>query len=294
MKSKFEELFDLYGCQLSDEAVKQETARILSEHFAENDNPAVYKQCLSQIDLTSLNGSDTAAHIEAMTRRVNEFKRHFPHLPNVAALCVYPALVPVVKDTLTEPHVGIAAVTGGFPASQTFLEVKVAETAMTVLEGATEIDVVISVGKFLEGRYEEVCDELSEIKASCRDAHLKVILETGELHTASNIKKAALLAMASGADFIKTSTGKTSVSATPEATYVMCQAISQWNEKNQAKVGFKPAGGISTTEDAVKHYTIVKEILGKEWLDNRLFRFGASRLANNLLTSIEGKEVKYF
>lgn len=294
MKSKFEELFDLYGCQLSDEAVKQETARILSEHFAENDNPAVYKQCLSQIDLTSLNGSDTAAHIEAMTRRVNEFKQHFPHLPNVAALCVYPALVPVVKDTLTEPHVGIAAVTGGFPASQTFLEVKVAETAMTVLEGATEIDVVISVGKFLEGRYEEVCDELSEIKASCRDAHLKVILETGELHTASNIKKAALLAMASGADFIKTSTGKTSVSATPEATYVMCQAISQWNEKNQAKVGFKPAGGISTTEDAVKHYTIVKEILGKEWLDNRLFRFGASRLANNLLTSIEGKEVKYF
>ena len=294
MKSKFEELFDLYGCQLSDEAVRQETARILSEHFAENDNPAVYKQCLSQIDLTSLNGSDTAAHIEAMTRRVNEFKQHFPHLPNVAALCVCPALVPVVKDTLTEPHVGIAAVTGGFPASQTFLEVKVAETAMTVLEGATEIDVVISVGKFLEGRYEEVCDELSEIKASCRDAHLKVILETGELHTASNIKKAALLAMASGADFIKTSTGKTSVSATPEATYVMCQAISQWNEKNQAKVGFKPAGGISTTEDAVKHYTIVKEILGKEWLDNRLFRFGASRLANNLLTSIEGKEVKYF
>ena len=293
MKSKFEELFDLYGCQLSDEAVRQETARILSEHFAENDNPAVYKQCLSQIDLTSLNGSDTAAHIEAMTRRVNEFQQHFPHLPNVAALCVYPALVPVVKETLTEP-IGIAAVTGGFPASQTFLEVKVAETAMTVLEGATEIDVVISVGKFLEGRYEEVCDELSEIKASCRDAHLKVILETGELHTASNIKKAALLAMASGADFIKTSTGKTSVSATPEAAYVMCQAISQWNEKNQAKVGFKPAGGISTTEDAVKHYTIVKEILGKEWLDNRLFRFGASRLANNLLTSIEGKEVKYF
>ena len=294
MKSKFEELFDLYGCQLSDEAVKQETARILSEHFAENDNPAVYKQCLSQIDLTSLNGSDTAAHIEAMTRRVNEFKQHFPHLPNVAALCVYPALVPVVKETLTEPGIGIAAVTGGFPASQTFLEVKVAETAMTVLEGATEIDVVISVGKFLEGRYEEVCDELNEVKASCRDAHLKVILETGELHTAENIKKASLLAMACGADFIKTSTGKTSISATPEAAYVMCQAIRQWNEKNGAKVGFKPAGGISTTEDAVKHYTIVKEILGKEWLNNRLFRFGASRLANNLLTSIEGKEVKYF
>lgn len=291
--TNFEELFKVYNCKLNDEVVKQEVEKILSAHFAENDTPAVYKQCLNQIDLTSLNGSDTHAGIESMTRKVNEFKQHFPHLPNVAAMCVYPALVPVVKETLTE-NVGIAAVAGGFPASQTFLEIKVAETAMTVLEGATEIDVVISIGKFLEGRYEEVYDELSEIKASCRDAHLKVILETGELKTAENIMKASLVAMSAGADFIKTSTGKTSVSATPEATYVMCQAIKQWSEKNGQKVGYKPAGGISTTEDAVKHYTLVKEILGTEWLNNKLFRFGASRLANNLLSSIEGKEVKYF
>lgn len=165
---------------------------------------------------------------------------------------------------------------------------------MCVLEGATEIDVVISIGQFLEENYEIVHEELTEIKASCRHAHLKVILETGALKTATNIMKASILAMESGADFIKTSTGKIPVAATLEATYVMCHAIKEWNEKNNIKVSYKPAGGIVTTEDAVKHYTLVKEILGNEWLDNTMFRFGASRLANNLLTSIEGKEVKYF
>lgn len=290
---KFEELFKLYNCNLNDNDVKKDVEKIISEHFAENNNKEVYKQCLSQIDLTSLNGSDTYTGIQTMTEKVNGFKKAFPHLPNVAAMCVYPALVPIVKSTLTE-NVGIAAVAAGFPSSQTFIEIKVAETAMTVMEGATEIDVVISIGKFLEGRYEEVYEELTEIKTSCRNAHLKVILETGDLITASNIKKASLIAMAAGADFIKTSTGKIPVAATPEATYVMCQAIKEWNEKNNIKVGYKPAGGISTTEDAVKHYTLVKEILGKEWLNNKLFRFGASRLANNLLTSIEGKEISYF
>jgi len=165
---------------------------------------------------------------------------------------------------------------------------------MAVMEGATEIDVVISIGKFLEGNYEEVFEELTELKSACREAHLKVILETGALKTASNIMKASILAMAAGADFIKTSTGKIPVAATVEATYVMCQAIKAWNEKNKVKVSYKPAGGIVTTEDAVKHYTLVKEILGDEWLNNTRFRFGASRLANNLLSSIEEKEVKYF
>ncbi|MDR0810825.1 MAG: deoxyribose-phosphate aldolase, partial [Paludibacter sp.] len=149
-------------------------------------------------------------------------------------------------------------------------------------------------GKFLEEKYEEVYEELVEIKAACHDAHLKVILETGDLRTAANIKKASLLAMYAGADFIKTSTGKIPVAATVEATFVMCNAIKEWYSKTGVKIGYKPAGGISTTEDAVKHYTLVKEILGTEWLNNKLFRFGASRLANNLLTSIEGKEVKYF
>jgi len=291
--SKYDDLFLQYDCNLNDETVKKDIDKILAAHYAENDNKEVYKQCLSQIDLTSLNGTDTHAEIIAMVDKVNGFKKAFPHLPNVGAICVYPALVPVVKEHLTE-NIGIAAVAAGFPASQTFIEVKIAETAMCVLEGASEIDVVISIGKFLEGDYEAVYEELTEIKASCRHAHLKVILETGALKTASNIKKASILAMESGANFIKTSTGKIPVAATLEATYVMCHAIKEWNEKNNIKVSYKPAGGIVTTEDAVKHFTLVKEILGKEWLNNTMFRFGASRLANNLISSIEGKEVKYF
>jgi len=291
--SKFDVLFKQYNCNITDEAVRQDVEKILAAHYAENDNAEVYKQCLSQIDLTSLNGTDTHAEIIGMVNKVNNFKANFPQLPNVGAICVYPALVPVVKEHLRE-NIGIAAVSAGFPASQTFIEVKVAETAMCVMEGATEIDVVISIGKFLEGNYEEVYEELTEIKSACREAHLKVILETGALQSAANIKKASILAMAAGADFIKTSTGKIPVAATVEATYIMSQAIKEWNEKTGVKVSYKPAGGIVTTEDAVKHYTLVKEILGNEWLNNTCFRFGASRLANNLLSSIEGKEVKYF
>lgn len=291
--NKFDDLFKQYNCNLNDEAVKQDIDRILAENYESNNNVEVYKQCLNQIDLTSLNGTDTYTEIISMVEKVNGFKSVFPHLPNVGAICVYPALVPVVREHLKE-NIGIAAVSGGFPASQTFIEVKVAETAMAVLEGATEIDVVISLGKFLEGKYEEVHEELTEIKASCRGAHLKVIIESGALQSATNIKKASILAMAAGADFIKTSTGKIPVAATTEATYVMCQAIKEWYEKTGVKVSYKPAGGIVTTEDAVKHYSIVKAILGNEWMNNKMFRFGASRLANNLLSSIEGKEVKYF
>ena len=291
--NKFEELFAQYDCALKDEAVKAATAKIVDEHFAENDNVDVYKQCFNQIDLTTLNGDDTVGKVATMTKRLNEFPTVFPDVPNVAAICVYPAMVPVVKENLTAP-VGIASVSAGFPASQTFIEIKVAETAMAVMEGATEIDVVISIGKFLEGDYQTVYDELCELRAASREAHLKVILETGLLGSAENIKKASILAMSAGADFIKTSTGKTTVSATPEATYVMCGAIKEWYQKTGAVVGYKPAGGVSTTQEAVVHYTLVKEILGKEWLNNQRFRFGASRLANKLLSSIEGKDIVYF
>ena len=291
--NKFEELFAQYDCALKDEAVKAATAKIVDEHFAENDNVDVYKQCFNQIDLTTLNGDDTVGKVATMTKRVNECPTVFPDVPNVAAICVYPAMVPVVKENLTAP-VGIASVSAGFPASQTFIEIKVAETAMAVMEGATEIDVVISIGKFLEGDYQTVYDELCELRAASREAHLKVILETGLLGSAENIKKASILAMSAGADFIKTSTGKTTVSATPEATYVMCGAIKEWYQKTGAVVGYKPAGGVSTTQEAVVHYTLVKEILGKEWLNNQRFRFGASRLANKLLSSIEGKDIVYF
>lgn len=291
--SKFDDLFKQYNCTINDEIVKLNITKILAEHFDENNNTDVYKQCLSQIDLTSLNGEDTQEKIIEMVEKVNDFNEAYPHLPNVAAVCIYPALISVVKSHLTE-NAGIASVAAGFPASQTFVEIKVAETAMAVMEGATEIDVVISIGKFMSGEYQDVYEELSEIKAACREAQLKVILETGALKTGTNIMKAAILAIASGADFIKTSTGKIPVAATLEATYVMCHAIKEWYEKTGNKIGYKPAGGIVTTEDAVKHYTLVKEILGEEWLNNTMFRFGASRLANNLLSSIEGKEVLYF
>ena len=217
----FKSLYKEYQCdEITNNAVNSAVEDILKKHFDENNNEQVYKKCLNLIDLTSLNGTDTEAEITAMVKKVNEFDSHFPDLNNVAAICVYPAMVPVVKANLTE-SIGIAAVSAGFPASQTFIEIKVAETAMAVMEGATEIDVVISIGKFLEEKYDEVFEELEEIKAACKDAHLKVILETGALKNASDIKKASVLSMAAKADFIKTSTGKIPVAATPEATYIM-------------------------------------------------------------------------
>ncbi len=291
--NKIQQLFNTYPFALSNEQVAAATKELLSAHFEENNNKEVWKQCLNQIDLTTLNGDDTTEKVKTMTERVNAFAERFEDIPNVAAICVYPALVATVRQNL-KANIGIAAVAGGFPASQTFTEVKIAEAAMAVKDGATEIDIVLPTGKFLEGRYEEISDEIIEIKAAIRGAHLKVILETGALKTVENIWKASILSMASGADFIKTSTGKIAVNATPEAAYVMCSAIRAWKEKTGEKVCFKPAGGVSTTDEAVQYYTIVKELLGADWLNNSSFRFGASRLANNLLTSIIGTETKYF
>lgn len=291
---RFQELFAQYELGMTDQQVSAEVKRILDTHFEENNNAEVWKQCLSQIDLTTLNGDDTVAKVKRMAEAVNGFKAQFPGLPDVASICVYPAMVPTVKEYLTAPGVGITSVAGGFPASQTFIEVKVAEVALAVAAGATEIDIVLSQGKFLEGRYEECFEEIEEQKAAARNAHFKVILETGALKTADNIAKASVLAMAAGADFIKTSTGKIAVAATLEASYVMCRMIKAWYEKTGEKVCYKPAGGVSTTEQAVQHYTIVKEVLGEDWLNNRSFRFGASSLANKILTSIQGEDVKYY
>lgn len=228
------------------------------------------------------------------TQHVNDFVDKYPDLENVAAICVYPNMAEIVNDTLEADGVNIACVSGGFPSSQTFTEIKVAETAMALHAGADEIDIVISVGKFLTNDYEGMCDEIQELKDVCGDKHLKVILETGALESASNIKKASILAMYSGADFIKTSTGKEKPAATPEAAYVMCQAIKEYFLETGRKVGFKPAGGLNTVQDALIYYTIVKEILGKEWLNNKLFRLGTSRLANLLLSDILGQETKFF
>lgn len=292
--NKFELLFAQYPCPFTDEQVKTQVAEIEAAHFVENNNVEVWKQCLHQIDYTTLSADDTIAKVEFMANAVNNFEKDFPGIPNVAAICVYPAMAEYVRRALKDPKFNIACCCGGFPASQTFPEVKIAETAIALKVGATEVDIVLSVGKFLEGRYQDCFDEIAEIKSVCGEKHLKVILETGLLKTAENIWKASILAMSAGCDFIKTSTGKISVNATPEATFIMCHAIKAWREKTDIKMGYKPAGGVSTTEEAVQHYTLVKEILGEEWLNNESFRFGASRLANNLLSSIVGKETKYF
>lgn len=277
-----------------DAAVASAVEKILTEHFEENNNVDVYKFLFNTIDLTTLKATDSPVSVSNFVERVNAFDEEYPMLNNVAAICVYPNFAGVVSTVLDVTGVDIACVSGGFPSSQTFNEVKIAETALAVENGANEIDIVLNVGNFLDGDYEAVCDEIIEQKAACRDARLKVILETGALKTAKNIKAASVLSMFSGCDFLKTSTGKEFPGASLEAAYVMAKCIKEYYEQTGVKVGFKAAGGVSTTEEAVKYYTIIKEVLGEEWLTNDYFRIGASRLANNLLSDILGKEVKFF
>ena len=253
-----------------------------------------YKLAFSCIDLTTLNSTDNHVQGEKMALKVSEFPVEFPGLPNVAAICIYPTLIETVKKHLKAPGVNLASVCAGFPSSQTFLEVKVMETQMAVAKGAEEIDIVLNLGNFLANDYPSTLQEISLLKKSCGAAHLKVILETGALKSYTSIWKASHLAMQAGADFIKTSTGKSEPAATPEAAWVMCSAIKSFYEKTNKKVGFKAAGGIVETDEALKYIAIVKEILGDEWLNNKLLRIGASRLANNLLTSIKGDSVVYF
>lgn len=277
-----------------DAAVKAATEKIISEHLSENMNEEVYKFLFNCIDLTTLRSTDSPRSVADFTERVNDFDNEHPEMKNVAAICVYPNFAQVVRSVLEVSDVEIACVSGCFPSSQSFIEVKVAETALAVEGGADEIDIVLNLGNFLDGDYEEVCDEISELKHSCRDARLKVILETGALKTAENIKAASVLSMYSGADFIKTSTGKEYPGASLEAAYVMCSCIKEYYEKTGRMVGFKPAGGVRTPEDAVGYYCIVREVLGEKWLTNEFFRLGASGLANNLLTAITGTETKFF
>ena len=283
-----------YDTQLNDADVQVQVAALIEKKVPENNTEEVKKFLFNCIDLTTLNTTDSDESVMRFTEKVNRFDDEFPDLKNVAAICVYPNFAQVVKDTLEVEGINIACVSGGFPSSQTFTEVKIAETAMALADGADEIDIVIPVGAFLSGDYETMCEEIMELKETCKEHHLKVILETGALKAASNIKKASILSMYSGADFIKTSTGKQQPAATPEAAYVMCQAIKEYYEQTGNKVGFKPAGGINTVNDALIYYTIVKEVLGKEWLSNELFRLGTSRLANLLLSEIKGEELKFF
>ncbi|MCL2097236.1 MAG: deoxyribose-phosphate aldolase [Bacteroidales bacterium] len=253
----------------------------------------VLTQCFSFIDLTSLNATDTPDKIAAMMEKVNDFPKRFPELPNVAAVCVYPNLASIARSALQASEVKIAAVGACFPSSQSFIEVKCEECRLTVAVGADEIDIVISLGAFLANNHELMQDEIRQIKKAIGEAHLKVILETGALNP-EQIAIASQLSIEAGADFIKTSTGKMEPAATPEAAWIMCHAIKDYFDKTGKKIGFKPAGGIITAQDAVIYYTIVKTVLGETWLTPKLFRLGASRLANNLLTEITCKTVNYF
>ena len=293
-KSKYEVALSKYNTNLNDDEVKAKVAELIEKKVPENNTEEVKKLLFHCIDLTTLNTTDTEEHVMQFTEKVNLFVDKYPDLDNVAAICVYPNMAGIVSDTLEADGGKIAAVSAGFPSSQTFIEVKVAETALAISEGANEIDIVISVGKFLSGDYETMCDEIEELKEVCKDRHMKVILETGALGSASNIKKASILSMYAGADFIKTSTGKQQPAATPEAAYVMCEAIKEYHQLTGRKIGFKPAGGLNTVHDALVYYTIVKEVLGQEWLNNELFRLGTSRLANLLLSDILGEETKFF
>lgn len=291
---KYEQALKKYNTNLNDDEVREAVKKIIEEKLHTNDTPEVKKFLFGSIELTSLKCTDSDESIMAFTEKVNQFDTQYADLPHVATICVYPCFAQAVHDTLEVEGVEIACVSGSFPSSQALIEVKVAETALAVKDGATEIDIVMPVGKFLSGNYEEMCEDIQELKETCGDAAMKVILETGCLKTASNIKKASILSMYAGADYIKTSTGKEKVAATPEAAYVMCQAIKEYYDETGIQIGFKPAGGINSVMDALIYYTIVKEVLGEKWLTNKWFRLGTSRLANMLLSEIEGKEVKFF
>ena len=293
--NKYEQTLAKYNTNIDDNAVRDAVHKIIAEKVSANDTVDVKKFLFGSIELTTLKTTDSDTSVLAFTERLNDFDNQYPDMPHVATVCVYPCFANTVAESLEVDGVEIACVSGAFPSSQARIEVKIAETSLAVADGATEIDIVMPVGKFLSGDYEGVCDDIAELKAACgENVPMKVILETGALKTATNIKKAALLSMYAGADYIKTSTGKLQPAATPEAAYVMCQAIKEYYDETGIQIGFKPAGGINSVMDAIIYYTIVKEVLGKKWLTNKWFRLGTSRLANMLLSEIKGEQIKFF
>ena len=290
----YEQAFAKYDLHLHDEHVSEAVHRLVNEHCADYNTPEVKRTLLGTVELTTLKVTDSQESVLAFTERVNRFADEHPDLPHLATICVYPNFAKIVSESLEADEVEVACVAGGFPSSQTFLEIKTAETALAVHDGSTEIDCVLNVGAFLSGDYETCADEITEIKAAAGGRPLKVILETGALQTAVNIKKASILAMYAGADFIKTSTGKIEPAATLEAAYVMCQTIREYQTETGRLVGFKAAGGIKTVDEAVQFYTVVRELLGEDFIAQGLFRIGTSRLANLLVSDILGKDVKPF
>ena len=292
--SKYEQALSKYRTNISDDEVRNAVRQIIAEKVHENDTPEVKKFLMGSVELTTLKTTDSEDSVLAFTEKVNKFDETYPDLPHIATICVYPCFAKTVSESLEVDGVEIACVSGSFPSSQALIEVKVAETALAIKDGATEIDIVMPVGKFLSCDYEGVADEIEELKEVCGEHKMKVILETGCLKTAENIKKASLLAMYAGADYIKTSTGKLEPAATPEAAYVMCQAIKEYYDETGIQIGFKPAGGLNSVMDALIYYTIVKEVLGEKWLTNEWLRLGTSRLANLLLSEVVGEETKFF
>ncbi|HBC21714.1 MAG TPA: deoxyribose-phosphate aldolase [Porphyromonadaceae bacterium] len=294
------EMMDRYNKAIADSRVTGDDARVaaevarIMENVSQYDTQDVYRFLFSSIDLTTLSSEDSVKSVARFTQRVNDFDNDYPQYRNVAAICVYSNFADVVRTHLDVPGVDVAVVAGCFPSSQTFTAVKVADCALAVEAGASEVDVVFPLGMFADENYEDLCDELTELKHTVRGGKLKVILETGALRTAENIKKASVLALWSEADFLKTSTGKMYPGASLEAAYVMCCCIKEYHEKTGRKVGFKASGGIRSTADALGYYAVVRDVLGEEWLCHDLFRIGASSLANALLSSMEGEEVKYF
>lgn len=291
---KYEQTFALYDMNLDDAQVSAAVRKIVAENREKYNTPEVLKTLLSTVELTTLTVTDSQESVLQFTENVNRWSDAHPDLPPLATICVYPNFASTVSQSLEADGVKVACVSGGFPASQTFLEVKTVETSLALADGADEIDMVLSVGTFQSGDYETCADEIAELKDACGDRALKVILETGELKTASEIKKASILSMYAGADFIKTSTGKVAVAATPEAAYVMCNAIKEYHEKTGRLVGFKAAGGIKTVDEAVDFYTIVAEVLGEEFCKDGHFRIGTSRLANLLASAILGEDITPF
>ena len=286
-------------------APDQETMGRALELIASNlENVAseqVYKDCFSMMDLTTLKTNDTPASVEKLVNKVNAFREAYPEWPLPASVCVYPNFAATVKDARACDF-NITVVSACFPSSQSFLEVKLRECEIAVEQGADEVDIVLALSAFLAGDYEAAAEEIRQVRACIdkvaakqgRTVHLKVILETGLLRTPEAIAEASFLAMEAGADFIKTSTGKVDVNATPAAAYVMCECIAKYHEMTGKKIGFKPAGGISSAADALCYYSIVSSLLGKDWLNKELFRFGVSRVANSLLAAVEQKTISFF
>jgi len=293
-KSKIEEALGKYNLEITDEEVKEAVKKIIAEKVPQNDTPEVKRFMFGSIELTTLTTQDSAESVLQLVEKVNKFDSEYPQMPHVATVVTYPRFTKLVSESLEVEGVIPTCVSGAFPSSQALIEVKTVETGLAIRDGAGNVDIVMHVGEFLSGDYETVCDEIQQQKETCGEVPMKVILETGDLGSCANIKKASLLAMYSGADYIKTSTGKEKISATPEAAYVMCQAIKEYYDETGIQVGFKPAGGINSVMDALIYYTIVKELLGEKWLTNKLFRLGTSRLANLLLSELTGVETKFF